>query len=209
MTPLAYLRHVFEVTGDTRVPVWPRRWRERAEEIARAEFDALALTPGTGVSTNAYTSRKRDGSPVATTRNGIDYTRELSDLICARLASGRTLRSVCRDDGMPSRESVRRWVLADIDGFGERFKNARLLGYEEMADEVLDIPDGVEQDKDAINRARLRVDTRKWVLSKALPKVYGERVVLAGDKDAPLTAPQQPGPNIEEMMAIAAAKVRK
>ena len=76
MTPLAYLRHVFEVTGDPRVPVWPRRWRQRAEQIAMAdmmldEFDGLVaslaaaahsipLAPeaGNGVSTVAYTSRK-------------------------------------------------------------------------------------------------------------------------------------------------------
>jgi len=39
---------------------------------------------------------------------------------------------------------------------------------------------------DMIERAKLQVDTRKWLLSKMAPKRYGDRLELAGDKDAPL-----------------------
>ena len=35
------------------------------------------------------------------------------------------------------------------------------------------------------NRARLRIDTRKWVLSELLPKTYGNRVELTGDLEVP------------------------
>lgn len=31
-------------------------------------------------------------------------------------------------------------------------------------------------DHDVINRSRLRIDTRKWYLSKVLPKIYGDKV---------------------------------
>ncbi len=31
---------------------------------------------------------------------------------------------------------------------------------------------------EVIGRSRLRVDTRKWYLSKVLPKVYGDRTVI-------------------------------
>jgi hypothetical protein len=36
-----------------------------------------------------------------------------------------------------------------------------------------------------LQRSRLRVDTRKWLLSKALPKIYGDKLALGGDQDAP------------------------
>jgi len=36
-----------------------------------------------------------------------------------------------------------------------------------------------------VARDRLRVDTRKWLLSKALPKIYGDKLALGGDQDAP------------------------
>ena len=42
---------------------------------------------------------------------------------------------------------------------------------------------------DMVDRSKLMIDTRKWLLSKLLPKKYGDRTVLAGDPDAPLSAP--------------------
>jgi hypothetical protein len=41
-----------------------------------------------------------------------------------------------------------------------------------MADDLIDIAD----EQGDPNRNRLRVDTRKWLLSKALPKIYGDRL---------------------------------
>jgi hypothetical protein len=43
-----------------------------------------------------------------------------------------------------------------------------------MADELLDISDGEKEDS-AADRDRLRLDTRKWLLSKCLPKIYGDK----------------------------------
>lgn len=40
---------------------------------------------------------------------------------------------------------------------------------------------------DGTQRTALQIDARKWLLSKRLPKRYGDRLELAGDKDAPLT----------------------
>lgn len=64
----------------------------------------------------------------------------------------------------------------------------------EMEDEEL-LTAGVKQRRKiiaglqnaAIQRDRLRVDTLKWYASKVAPKLYGERVVVGGDKDAPVT----------------------
>ena len=52
-----------------------------------------------------------------------------------------------------------------------------------MADELLEIADRGSEDW---QRDRLRVDTRKWLLARALPKRYGDRVTLSGDAAAPL-----------------------
>ena len=60
-----------------------------------------------------------------------------------------------------------------------------------MADEIIDIADeGVndlmtvvygdeeyeKENKEVVNRSRLRVDTRKWLLSKLIPKKYGDKI---------------------------------
>ena len=77
-----------------------------------------------------------------------------------------------------------------------------MLGYERLADETRDIADATDGDwsmktegkgpngpvlnREHIERSRLRVETRKWLLSKLLPKIYGDRVQLAGDPAAPI-----------------------
>lgn len=130
-----------------------------------------------------------------------DYTPELATLICDELASGRTLRSVCRDPGMPHESTVRKWANEDREGFHTQYTRAREIGYHAMADETVEIADdgandwmerhdgenvGWKANGEHIQRSRLRVDTRKWLLSKALPKVFGEKVTHAGDPENPL-----------------------
>jgi hypothetical protein len=115
------------------------------------------------------------------------YTQKIADLICERLAAGESLRAICRDDGMPTEAAVRLWARDDVQGFASQYAHARALGYERLAEELLEIADDgssdTHQDADGnertnaevVARSRLRVDTRKWLLSKMLPKVYGER----------------------------------
>jgi hypothetical protein len=45
-----------------------------------------------------------------------DYTAELAARICAELATGRSLRDVCRDDDMPHESTVRAWALVPSHG---------------------------------------------------------------------------------------------
>ncbi|MCK8788092.1 hypothetical protein M0638_27425 [Roseomonas sp. NAR14] len=118
------------------------------------------------------------------------YRREVADRICAELAAGRSLRSICEAEGMPPRSTVEGWVISDCDGFGGRYARARDLGLEQMADETIAIADDGRNDTstdedgrtltnyDVIQRSKLRVDTRKWILSKRLPKTYGDKLDL-------------------------------
>jgi hypothetical protein len=68
------------------------------------------------------------------------------------------------------------------------------------ADEISDIADHKRDDyvmneegkmvldMEAVARSRLRIDTRKWLLSKVLPKVYGERIIteITGKDGGPI-----------------------
>ena len=94
-------------------------------------------------------------------------TPELAETICARLASGESLRRICSDEDMPSRETVMRWVIEDRDGFAGQYTRAREMQAESMNDELMEIADVGTGD---VQRDKLRVDTRKWYLSKVLPK---------------------------------------
>jgi len=131
---------------------------------------------------------------------------DLADTICRRLAHGESLRSICRDDAMPDISTVLEWVVNSKneaqEKFSKQYAKAREAQAEYLADEINDIADDgsndwieretekrniVEQvNGEVVARSRLRVDTRKWYLSKVLPKKYGERLVMAGDKDNPV-----------------------
>jgi hypothetical protein len=110
------------------------------------------------------------------------FSEELATRICERLAAGETLRSVCRDPEMPCRETIRNWKRENT-AFLDQYTRARADGYEDWADELLEIVDG---GGDAA-RDRLRFDGRRWLLSKALPKVYGDKLAHTGaDGEGPV-----------------------
>jgi hypothetical protein len=116
-----------------------------------------------------------------------------------RLAKGETLRAICRDEGMPPESTVREWALDDRDGFAARYARARQLGAYAMADELLEITDDGRNDwieregrdgksefflnAEHVQRSRLRADTRKWLLSKVLPREFGDKQMIGGDPD--------------------------
>ncbi|ECX2215582.1 DNA packaging protein [Salmonella enterica] len=121
-----------------------------------------------------------------------DYTEELAEIICLRLAEGESLRSVCRDDGMPSKQAVLRW-LARNESFRAQYVRAKEEGAEAIAEELFDIADdgtndwmdkldkdgeaiGYQLNGEHVQRSKLRIDTRKWYLSKIMPKKYGDRI---------------------------------
>jgi hypothetical protein len=119
------------------------------------------------------------------------FTQAVADRICELLADGWSLRQACREPGMPNERTVRDWARDEKHPFAPQYARAREIGYHAMADELLEIaddarndwvgretPDGTIRivDHEHINRSRLRVDTRKWLLSKALPKIYGDKI---------------------------------
>lgn len=116
-----------------------------------------------------------------------DYSQATADAICARLADGESLRAICRDEGMPDKSTVFRWLAAH-DTFRDQYAHAREAQADEMFEDLLDIADdgtrdtytdseGRERtDTDVIARSKLRVDTRKWMLARMSPKKYGDRV---------------------------------
>jgi hypothetical protein len=57
---------------------------------------------------------------------------------------------------------------------------------------IADMPVGSTEhgatDSGAVQKQRLQVDTRKWLLSKIAPRKYGDKVTLAGDEDNPMKA---------------------
>jgi hypothetical protein len=110
------------------------------------------------------------------------YTEELGQRICELLADGQTLTRICRENAdLPSDRTIRRWALDREHPFSPQYARAREIGYHAMADATVDTADSEGTDPGQVARDRLKVDTRKWLLSKALPKIYGDKLAIAGD----------------------------
>lgn len=122
-----------------------------------------------------------------------DYTKELADEICTQISEGKSVRNIVKNENMPSSSTIYRWLLdEDKKEFWEQYEKARNIQAELMFEELLEIADDGTNDTyerensdggtyevtntDVISRSRLRVDTRKWYLSKVLPKKFGEKL---------------------------------
>ena len=119
------------------------------------------------------------------------YSQELADRICAELAQGYSLRTVCAGDDMPSVKTIFNWFRTYPE-FLQQYTRAKEESADAMADEVLDIADNAENDWMVVNRkdgseawqlngehvqrSRLRIETRKWLMAKMKPKKYGEKL---------------------------------
>ncbi len=128
-------------------------------------------------------------------KKAIKLTNSIAEKICERMAEGESLRTICRSDGMPSLGSVFRWVADDLH-FREQYEAAIAQRAEGLFEEILDIADSSGGDSTTVDgvskpnteivaRSRLRVDARKWVLSKMLPKKYGDKLAIGGADDLP------------------------
>lgn len=118
-----------------------------------------------------------------------DYSPELASRICEQLAGGISLRTVCKADDMPCAATVFNWLRSKPE-FVEQYTRAKEESADALVEEMLDISDEASNDwmeihdddnvgyrlnGEAINRSRLRVDTRKWIASKLKPKKYGDK----------------------------------
>lgn len=129
--------------------------------------------------------------------------------ILDRLTVGDTLNAICREyretePNFPSAATVRLWFVADQPaGFAHRYVRAREAQAEAWSDSILDLADATDRDTKTVtredgsqyevadhewmNRSRLRVDTRKWLMAKLHPTRYGEKLELSGNAERPLT----------------------
>jgi hypothetical protein len=116
----------------------------------------------------------------------IKYSDELGAVICQRMIMGESVAKICKDENMPRQDAIYRWAFNKEHPFAELYKRARELQAEKYVDEIMEIADSSEDDykivdgrkvidHENIQRARLRVDTRKWVACKVLPKIYGDK----------------------------------
>lgn len=113
--------------------------------------------------------------------------QEIFNRIISDIENGASLRSVLRKDNMPSSSTFFIWIEED-EFKSKQYTRATEIRAENMFEDILSIVDENTNDtitledgreivnNDVIQRARLRMDARKWMLGKMHPKKYGDKI---------------------------------
>jgi hypothetical protein len=131
------------------------------------------------------------------------WSEDLGAAICELVADGLSVRGACEKLGVP-RSTLRLWEKKPE--FGAALASARRHGWEVWADEILTIGDAIAgcEDNAQVQAARIRIDSRKWLLSKLKPDQYGDRVELLGrdGKDLIPASPEAAIPRLMQVLSI-------
>ena len=106
-----------------------------------------------------------------------DYSEELANDFCSRIALGNSLRSVVGMDDMPSHQTVYNW-LGKYDHFVEQYARAKADSADSRADQIEDIADKVLDGVYDPQAARVAIDAFKWTSGKHKPKKYGDKQII-------------------------------
>jgi hypothetical protein len=128
------------------------------------------------------------------------YTKDDKEKISKLVFEGMSVKGMscfkaCEYAGVPN-GTFMGWL--DIDSaLTERYVRAREDLIERIAAETIEIADKAvpitssgSTDSGAVQKQRLQVDTRKWLLARLAPKKYGDRLAIAGDEGSPLKIEQ-------------------
>lgn len=125
-----------------------------------------------------------------------EQIKDAKNIIILKVSRGDSLKRVMEEDSkVPSRMKVYSWLNEhhkDYDKeFYDNYARARIERADGIFDEMIDIADDGRNDymekviggetvevvnKEHIQRSRVRIDTRKWILSRMNPKRYGDKV---------------------------------
>ena len=125
------------------------------------------------------------------TKPGSDDRATISAKVLEGMRDGLSAFKACQAAGVPQ-STFSRWVDDDAT-LAENYAHAREDLIERMASEVMELADSEvpetgdgKKDWQAIQKHKLQVDTRKWLLSKLAPKKYGDKLEVSGDPANPL-----------------------
>ena len=119
--------------------------------------------------------------------------QQIFDDICELIISGKSLRFALNEVSLPAKTFFV-W-LRDNEVLSKQYARATTERAELMFEDMFDIADdgtndwmekkndkgevvGYSVNGEHIQRSRVRIDTRKWALSKMMPKKYGDMIKI-------------------------------
>ena len=124
--------------------------------------------------------------------------KAIADKVCALMQTGIPCGKDCAKVGIP-KTTFLGWTKG-TGGIPDQYAHAQEAMIHSIAEQIMAISDetpvtivdqnGISRyDSAAVQHQRLQVDSRKWLLSKMMPKVYGDKNVqeITGPNGGPIT----------------------
>jgi hypothetical protein len=97
------------------------------------------------------------------------------DALLVQIETGKSMREVCRMDGMPDHGTVIRWMRDDA-ALATKYARARMAQADVLFDRMEAVEEAVSAGTMDSHAARVVLDSMRWRASKLAPKIYGDRL---------------------------------
>lgn len=117
----------------------------------------------------------------------------ITDEICRRIASGESLRSICRDDHLPALSTVTMWIAdgSHAEFSAQYFKAREAAGYAH-ADRIQEIAESVQSEQLNPQVAKVALDAYKWTAERMAPKGHSPRTIQDHQSSDGSMTPKEP-----------------
>ncbi len=108
----------------------------------------------------------------------LQLTTLISNNICQRLMEGKPLTQICKDKDQPSLSTVYKWIAKHKD-FAKQLLTARKIGCQTYLDKMIEELETADNKNIMVVREKLH--HYRWLSSKLLPNLYGDKQEVIQD----------------------------
>jgi hypothetical protein len=104
-----------------------------------------------------------------------EFTQEIADKLCEQITEGKSLRTICKADDMPSIATIFNWHRSQ-SGFLEQYTRAKEEQADTLSEDIQEIAVKTLKGEYDPQASRVAIDAYKWTASKLKPKKYGDKI---------------------------------
>lgn len=130
------------------------------------------------------------------------------DDILERVSTGEPLAVILREPGMPHYTAWYDWCAQDAD-LSIAYARARATGFDRIAVVARETARGRGDSTGDVTRDKLIIETDLKLLAKWDPKRYGDKIVMAGDPDAPVVVEDKNAELATELLKLLRERKRQ
>ena len=129
----------------------------------------------------------------------LTLTTSLSNNICQKLMEGKPLTQICQEKDLPSLTTIYKWINSN-PSFAKQIIQARRVGTQYYLDKMIEELETMSAKDVGIVREKLH--HYRWLASKLLPSLYGDKQEVV--QDTKITIQWQQDPKIVEGQVVSA-----